>query len=400
MFVEIIFAITLGVFAGIITGLVPGIHINLVSLLLVSSVGFLQPYMGLIAIACFIISMSVVHSYLDPIPSIYLGAPESDQVLGVLPGHRYLLAGHGYVALKLTVIGSLGATIMSIIFFPVFLFIVKYLYDYVSAYIGYLLVAVIVFMILRDNKKLWAFFIFAISGTLGLIVLNLPGLENPLFPMLSGLFGISTLLISLNESSGIPPQKIKTDLKIPKKLLLKSLLSGQLSGFLTAILPGVGSATAAVISLQITKNLGDKGFMILTGSINTVNFILSLITLYLYDKARNGAVIAIKEILPEINLSVIILFLAVTLIAAGASIYLALNIAKKFSKLITKINYSLTIKYVIGLLIVMTYILTGWKGLLVLVVATAIGIIPGIVKVTRTQGMGCIMLPVALYFLL
>ncbi|NQU98402.1 tripartite tricarboxylate transporter permease, partial [Candidatus Woesearchaeota archaeon] len=128
MFVEIIVAIILGILSGIITGLTPGIHINLVSLLVLSASPFLTPYFGLISLACFIISMSVTHSFLDPIPSIYLGAPDSDQVLGVLPGHRYLLAGHGYTALKLTVIGSFGALILSIILFPFFMLLVKYGY--------------------------------------------------------------------------------------------------------------------------------------------------------------------------------------------------------------------------------------------------------------------------------
>lgn len=160
MLLELIIAIVLGIAAGIITGLTPGIHINLVSLLVLSAAPFLSAYFSLIALACFIISMSVTHSFLDPIPSIYLGAPDSDQALGVLPGHRYLLAGHGYTALKLTVIGSFGALILSVLLFPLFIQVVKYGYELISAYIGYILLAVVVFMILRDNKKLWALLVF------------------------------------------------------------------------------------------------------------------------------------------------------------------------------------------------------------------------------------------------
>ncbi|MFH1770335.1 MAG: tripartite tricarboxylate transporter permease [archaeon] len=266
MILEILIAVALGIIAGIITGLTPGIHINLVALLVLSAAPFLSLYFGFSALACFIIAMSVTHTFLDSIPSIYLGAPDSDQVLGVLPGHRYLLVGHGYTALKLTVIGSFGALLLSIVLFAVFVPIVKYGYDLISDYIGYILLAVVTFMILRDRKKLWALFVFVLAGTLGFIVLNIPGFENPLFPMLSGLFGVATLLISLNSNDSMPVQKIEKEIKLPKKLTLKALLSGQLSGFLTAVLPGVGAATAAVLSLQITRNLGDKGFMILTGN--------------------------------------------------------------------------------------------------------------------------------------
>ncbi|MBC8501055.1 MAG: tripartite tricarboxylate transporter permease [Nanoarchaeota archaeon] len=400
MFFQIIIAIALGILAGVVTGLTPGIHINLVSLLVLSASPFLATYFGLVSLACFIISMSVTHSFLDPIPSIYLGAPDSDQALGVLPGHRYLLAGHGYIALKLTVIGSFGALLLSVLLFPFFVQIVKHGYGFISDYIGYILLAVAVFMTFRNDRKLWALFVFFLSGTLGFLVLNIPGFKNPLFPLLSGLFGIATLLISINANECMPEQKTDCDLKLPKKLALKALLSGQFSGFLTAVLPGVGAGTAAVLALQIARKLGDKGFMILIGSINTVNFILSMVTLYVLDKARNGAIIVVQKLVESVSLSYVLVFLCVTLIAGSIAVFLALRIARIFSRLITKINYRKLILGIILLITILVLLLSGPLGLLVLVVSTAVGLIPAIVKVTRTQAMGCIMLPVMIYFLL
>ncbi len=400
MFSQIMIAIVLGILIGIVTGLVPGIHINLVSVMVLSASVFLAPYFSLLALACFIISMSVTHSFLDPIPSIFLGAPDPSQALGVLPGHRFLIKGEGYNALKLTVIGSLGGMGLSILLFPLFMLLVEHCYQFISEYIGFILLAVVIFMILRDRHKLWALFVFLLSGILGFIVMNIPNFSNPLFPMLSGIFGIATLLMSINSNDEIPEQKQTQKLKLDRKMALKALLSGQFSGFLTAVLPGVGSATAAVISLQITRKLGDKGFMILTGSISTVNFILSLVTLYLLDKARNGAVIVVKELVQAVSLHQVILFLSVALIAGSASIFLALKIAKRFSSLLGKVDYKTLVLSVIFLIILLVLILTGWLGLLVLAVSTAVGLIPAIVKTTRTQAMGCIMLPVMLYFLI
>lgn len=270
MFFEILLSIFAGIFFGIITGLTPGIHINLISLLLLSISPFLLSYVSLLSIAVFIIAMSITHTFLDSIPSIFLGAPEASTALGVLPGHRYLLRGNGLMALKLTIIGSFGALLLSILLFPILLPIVKFVYPAIKDYIGYILLFVVVFMILRDKFKLWALFIFLISGVFGFIVFNL-NLKNPLFPMLSGLFGISTLLISLFQNQKIPKQKITSDIKLSRSKTVKALFSGQFSGFLTSIFPGLGSAQAAVISMQITPNLGDHGFMILIGSINTAN---------------------------------------------------------------------------------------------------------------------------------
>ncbi|MFW6450589.1 MAG: tripartite tricarboxylate transporter permease [Nanoarchaeota archaeon] len=400
MFFQLILAILLGLMFGTFTGLTPGIHINLIAVMLLSVSPILLQYTNPIALAVFIIAMSVTHTFLDSIPSIFLGAPESDTALGVLPGHRYLLKGQGMMAVKLTLIGSFGAVILSVFLFPLFLPIVKYGYPIIQDYIAYLLIATVMFMVLRDRKKFWAIIVFFLSGAMGLIVLNTPMFSNPLFPMLSGLFGISTLLISLNESQAIPKQKHEQRIKLRKTTTLKALLSGQFSGFLTAVLPGLGAATAAVISMQITRKLGDNGFMVLMGSINTVNFILSIATLYILDKARNGSIIAVKELVPQTTTSTIIIFLSAALIAGCAGVFLVLKLGKFLSEKITKINYSLLIIFVISFITLLVFLLSGIYGMLILVTATAIGIIPAITKITRTHGMGCLILPVIMYFLL
>ncbi|MBW2985249.1 tripartite tricarboxylate transporter permease [Candidatus Woesearchaeota archaeon] len=399
MFFEILLSIFAGIFFGIITGLTPGIHINLISLLLLSISPFLLSYVSLLSIAVFIIAMSITHTFLDSIPSIFLGAPEASTALGVLPGHRYLLRGNGLMALKLTIIGSFGALLLSILLFPILLPIVKFVYPAIKDYIGYILLFVVVFMILRDKFKLWALFIFLISGVFGFIVFNL-NLKNPLFPMLSGLFGISTLLISLFQNQKIPKQKITSDIKLSRSKTVKALFSGQFSGFLTSIFPGLGSAQAAVISMQITPNLGDHGFMILIGSINTANFTTSLATLYMLNKARNGSVVVISKLIESINLNHILLFLFSALIAGSVSVFLALKIGRVFADLIDKINYRKLVISIVLFISLLTFILTGPLGFFVLITSTFIGIIPAIVKTTRTHSMGCLLLPVMIYFIL
>jgi len=241
MFIQLIIAILVGIFFGIITGLTPGIHINLVALLLLSASPFLLQYTGLLSLCCFIIAMSITHTFLDSLPSIFLGAPDSEEALGVLPGHRFLLKGQGMIAVKLTLIGSFGALILSIALVPFFIPLTIWVYPLIEDYIAHILIAVAAFMILRDRKKLWAITIFFISGTLGLIVLNIPNFSNPLFPMLSGLFGVSTLLYSFFENESMPEQKKDQSFQLDKWTTVKALLSGQFSGFITAVLPGKGS---------------------------------------------------------------------------------------------------------------------------------------------------------------
>ena len=113
--ITLFLALFLGILIGIFTGITPGIHTNLVAVIILSSL-FLRNQQPEILII-FIVSLSITHTFLDSIPSIYLGAPDSDHVMSILPGHKYFLEGKAYEAFILTLIGSLSAVIISIIFF-------------------------------------------------------------------------------------------------------------------------------------------------------------------------------------------------------------------------------------------------------------------------------------------
>lgn len=398
MFLQILIAILLGVVFGIITGLTPGIHVNLVAAFLISSSVFFLKFASPLILACFIVSMAVTHTFLDFIPSIYLGAPETGTFLGVLPGHRYLLRGNGLMAVKLTLIGSFGALLLSIALFPFFVFVLKKTYAFLEAYIAYILILISLYIIATERKWLWASAIFILSGLLGIVVFRIPNFENSLFPLLSGLFGISTLLVSLKDKSKIPRQNISSEIKLRKGVAAKALVIGQLSGFITAVLPGIGAATAALLGMQVAK-LKDHGFMILLGSVNTVNFVLSLAALLVLDKARNGAVVAIKGLADNLTALHIALLLCSALLAGCISVYLTLFIGKKFSMLVNKVNYKLLVISTLLFIFILTLALTKFTGTLILITATAIGLIPPVKKIRRVNLMGCLVVPVILYFI-
>ncbi len=283
MVIPISIALLLGILAGTITGLIPGIHVNLISLLLLSMSAFLLNVSNPLVISVFIIAMAVTHTFLDSIPSVFLGAPDADMALSVLPGHKLLLEGKGYEAVKLTVIGSLLSLITVIFLIPIILPFIPLIYEFIQPYIGYILIFVVIFMTLKENtikNKLWALILFLMSGILGLLVLNMPNLNQPLFPLLSGLFGTSALILSLNQNVKIPKQTISETIFVEKKNKIKAVTAAVFSGSLTGLFPGLGSAQAAIIGMQLVGEIGNYAFMILIGGINTVNFVFSLATLY------------------------------------------------------------------------------------------------------------------------
>jgi len=402
MFIQLLIAILLGIFAGIITGLIPGIHINLISIILLSTSPILLNFTHPITLAVFIIAMAITHTFLDFIPSIFLGVPEADTALSILPGHRMLLEGKAFEAVKLTTIGSLLSVIFSILFIPLLIIIVPFLYNAIGKYIGWILLFVVLFMVLKErswNKKFWAGFVVLTSGILGYIVLNTPIIKEPLFPLLSGLFGISMLINSIFEKSVLPKQRITEEIEINKKDLTKSISAGIFSGGLTSFFPGLGAAQASIIGSLLVGNLGICCFLILLGAINTVNMLLSLVTLYTLNKARNGAVLAILKIIESINLSELMIILIGTIIAAGIATHLAMNIVRVFSKIIEKVNYQILCIVIIVLIVTLVFIFSGSIGLFVLFISTMLGLIPIYIGIGKNHSMGCLLIPVIIYFI-
>src|SRR3989338_2324149 len=366
MFFEILIAITLGIIAGVLTGITPGVHVNLVSVILLSASPFLLQYTSVLSLAVFIVSMAITHSYMDMIPSTFLGVPDPDTVMCVLPGHQLLMEGKGYEAVKLTVIGSYFSLLIGICIVPLLIIIIPLVYDFIAAAIGWFILLVVLFMIFKEKtiqKKLWAFLIFSFSGLLGIIVLDFPNLSQPLLPLLSALFAAVT------------------------------------SGWLTSMLPGLGSAQGAINSSTIFRNLGNYGYMILVGGIDTVNFLLSLVTLYTIERARNGAVIVIQSLIEHITLSQITMIMCAALIVGSISVFLCLGTTRIFARIIEWIPYSFLCWSVISIVMSLVAYFSGLSGLVVLFVSTVIGMIPVIVGVGRNHSMGCLLVPVMIFFL-
>jgi len=296
MIISIILAILLGCLVGTITGLIPGLHINLVAALVVSISTLLLSYTAPLILIIFIASMSILHTFTNVIPSIYLGAPEEGTALSVLPGHKMLLAGKGYAAVKLTVIGSLIGLIAIITLIPLFLISIPKIYPFIQEYIALILIITSIILILKEKKsKVWASTMFFMAGILGIISLNLK-LEQPLLPLLSGLFGTSTLTLSLKEKTKIPRQRI-TKTKIKTKELFKSITSGVIASTICGILPGIGSAQAAIIASSISKKWTIKTWLILIGAIDTIVMVIGFVALYTINKTRNGSVVAISKLI-------------------------------------------------------------------------------------------------------
>ena len=401
MFTELFLALLLGILVGTIAGILPGIHVNLISVFLLSILTFFLSFLQPIVLVVFIVSMTISDAFISFIPSIFLGAPDEDTTLSVLPGHELLLKGKGYEAVILTLYGSILGVLIILILTPVFIFILPKIYPYLKSVMFFMLLFANIFLVIKEkNSKLTALIIFLLSGFLGLATLNLQVKES-LLPLLTGLFGSSSLITSITKKSKLPAQKITEikNIKITKKELTISGLAALLSAPLCSFLPALGSGQAAVIGSDIVGEVNRRKFLILLGSINTIVAGLSFVAVYSIQVTRTGTAVAVSKLLENFSFSDLIIILVVIFIAGIISFFLTIFIARIFSKNISKFNYRKLSIFILLFLSLVVIIFSGFLGFIVFIISTFIGLSAILSGVRRTHLMGSLMLPsILLYF--
>lgn len=401
MLIFIVLALLAGILVGTITGLLPGIHINLVSAgLLYFSGSLLANNFSAEVLVVFLVAIAVTHIFIDYIPSIFLGAPDEDNILSVLPGHEMLIKGEAYSAVVYSLYGCLIGIILIILFSPLFFIYLPKLYPYAERIMPFILILTSFFLIFFEkNNRLWALIIFFLSGMLGLATLTLP-LKDSLLPLFTGLFGVSSLITSVVKKTKLPKQKVRRlrEIKLEKNSFLKSILAAILASPLCSFLPGLGSGQAAVIGSQIVSDINRKGFLFLLGIINILVTGLSFITLYSIDKARTGIAVGVGKII-SLDIHSILLITIIIVLTGILAFFVSLYIARIFSKIISKLNYQVLSLSGILFLIIIVFIFSGILGFLILITSTILGLTCIHANIRRTHLMGCLIIPAIIFSL-
>jgi putative membrane protein len=391
----------LGVGLGTFTGLIPGIHSNNISPFLVAlALTSALPPMNLVAA---IVAMMMTHTIISYIPATFLGAPEAGTELSVLPAHRLLLEGRGYEAIRLTAFGCLGALMLSAALALPLSLLFAPAYSFIRPQMHWLLLAVIAVMITIERSRsgiIWAIAIFLLSGLLGLFTLdtNLVRGDVALMPLLSGLFGVSVLLLSAVRKSSLPEQCIDDPESLEMRSNARALCAGTGAGILTGIIPGIGPSQGTVLAQLVTRSSGTREFLVGVSGVNTAKALFSFVALYAIGRPRSGAAVAVDQLVDKVGLNELLFLIGVALVAGGIAAALHLRLGRLAARHIGRLPYRAMCLAVITGMVAMTLLYAGSMGLLILATATAIGVLPAVAKVKRTHAMGVIMVPCILYF--
>lgn len=397
----ILIGAAIGVVLGTISGCTPGIHSNTMAGILLGVHPALLVLFGPAVFATSVTATLITHTFLDAVPSTFLGVPDPDTAISVLPAHDLCMKGLGEEAVRISALGSAAGAAFGLVLFPLFFFLLPPLQPYLDWWIGLLLLAVTGMLVVRSEAPEWAAVVFIASGVLGSFSLAysylswevLPGGSPLLLPLLTGLFGLPVLM---KGAAGSIPEQIYRGIRMERREIAGAAAAGTVAGAIVGWMPGFSNATAnAVLASFISYTRHGRGYILATSAANTANAFLGIAALYALSRARNGAMAAIAtDELPPlagIMLAACIAALAaypLTILVSKGSRYLAaLNVRR--------LNFS-----VILFLVVLTALVTGPFGLFILALATAIGSVPPMVSVQRVFCMGAIMVPIICWSIL
>ncbi|MCQ2079095.1 MAG: tripartite tricarboxylate transporter permease [archaeon] len=410
---ELIFAVVvagiIGAMIGTFTGLVPGIHVNTAATLLLGAYPAFEqlaeslsgPGSAPIIVACCITSASVVHSFVDFVPSVFIGVPDADETLSVLPGHRLFQEGRGMVAVRSAAIGSVVGSISAIaLAIPLQWALMCGGTGIVDDLTLCVLLVVIGTIILTSEDPLISGMLLALSGVLGIVVqtgivpvFSFLGDGTMLFPLLTGLFGLPPLL---ERSSRRRPVRQRDPMRDPVGPMpgLKGVATGIVAGWF----PGVTSTAGALMASRITRETDPARFISMTASIGTVTSVFSLVTLSVSGSGRSGTSMAVKSIVGDSLFgfcSDAFLLLLFCMALASVLGYGATIVSGRFMMGVSeRVPEKLMNDSILVLIVALVTLFTGPFGLCLLVVSAAMGMIPPHMGVSRVCLTGCLTVPV------
>lgn len=412
--IELVIACFIGILIGTITGTIPGIHVNTAGAILFASSTFLLTFLSPEFLCVIMVAMSIAHALIEFVPSMLLGVPQEGTATSILPGHRMVLQGRSKEVIRIVSVGGFGAIIVTILMLPIFAIALPIIHDITKPFTWMILLFASIYLTykLTSTRRdfIWSLLLFVLSGILGWITFQTPIPSGvSLMCTFSGLFGISTILFSLNDSSSIPHQNpfYELDLDFNK---FKSIFAGGITGAILGFLPGFGPAQGTVIA-QAASGANDNddddtvNFLLATSGLNVSDCLFSLIAIYIIGNPRSGIAVYMSYLISEMTLNHLAIFIFASLIAVSVSLVLSLKLGDSFSRLMGGVDYKKLSIGVILLQILILYIFIFYYKAplgymtLALITSTAMGMLPHYIGVGKSHLMGVLIIPAIVIYM-
>ena len=412
--IELVIACFIGILIGTTTGMIPGIHVNTAGAILFASSSMLLMQVPAEFICVVMVSMSIAHAMIEFVPSMLLGVPQEGTATSILPGHRMVLQGRSKEVIRIVSVGGFGSIIVTVLMLPIFSIILPALHDMTKPFTWAILLFASIYLTYRLTSNirdfLWSLLLFVLSGILGWIIFQTPipsGIS--LMCTFSGLFGISTILFSLNDSSTIPHQNPFYELNIDFNKF-KSIFAGGITGAILGFLPGFGPAQGTVIA-QAASGTNDNddddtvNFLLATSGLNISDCLFSLIAIYIIGNPRSGIAVYMSYLISEMSINHLVIFIFASLLAVSVTLMINLKLGDSFSRLMGGVDYKkLSIGVILLQILILYLFIFYYKAPIIymtmaLITSVSLGMLPHYIGVGKSHLMGILIIPAIVIYM-
>ena len=419
MIITIIASAVCGAVASSILACIPGLHVyNVMGLVLLS--GYM-PDSPDIVVPLFT-GMIVGYAIISTLPSIFLAAPDESALFIVLPGQKYLMCGRGYEGSVITACGSMaGLFILLLLAAPLAPSLLSVARTVFRPHLHWILWCVICFMLMSEWPKGGSFgdggiakFIdgwkatgaglitFLLSGLLGFILLYRSPISSSvafqnIMPAFVGLFTLPWLLLNIVSGVVMPRQKIDRMAELNAVSMVRGVFAGGLGGGFAAFFPVVSGGVGGFLAGHATALRDDRAFLVSQGVSKLVYYVGGFLFLFVpgLGMGRGGGAWLMRGIYVPGSYHDYYLALASMAIAGAVSLLLVGPLSYGMIRIIERSSFNFLSIVSLILVVVIVFVITGWCGEFVMLVAGGIGLIPVLFGSRRMNCLGVILLPMA-----
>jgi len=419
---EVCSAAIAGCLIGMLVGCLPGLHVyNLLAFGVVA-----VPQCGVVVAEPVLIGavtgMLVGFVVAGAIPSIFLAAPDESALFTVLPGQDFLMRGRGLQAVWLVTWGGIwGLVLLAGLVWPLAMRVLPALLPVVRPHFHWMLWCTIAFMLMSEWPKGgqhgqagWRRFAdgwkspgmglvtFFLAGLLGMILFYRPPLRleasfQNLMPAFVGLFTIPGLLMNLFSRMEIPAQVSRISFAGQGRLTAPGVVAGLLGGLFAVLVPGVTGGVGGMLAGHAVAQRDSRVFLVSQGVCRVVYYIGGWLVFFVpgVRLTRGGAAGMMAGFKWQGDLHSYVWVLAALLLAGALACLSVVPAARGMLRIIRWTGYRRISLATLLVAIGLVWAMTGAVGLLVLLTATGIGLIPLLCGARRMNALGVILLPLA-----
>ncbi len=410
-----------GTVTGILFSWIPALHIyNILALFIFIEVQ--SNFLPLNLIPYFFAGSIVGYTFAGILPAIYFSTNDDSTLFYLLPSQKFLMYGRAHEAVLLSLTGSLGASFLILIFAIFLPYLLPPLRELLTPHMEWILASIGAFMLLSEwprttdrnktqvgrLKEAWGslsvgILVFFLSGILGYIVLR-GGVMDPetsfqnLMPLFLGLFAIPWLIMNIITNPIIPEQIVENRVITNYQRILRGIFAGSLGGGLAAFFPVITGGIGAFLSGHATAQRGDDIFLIGQGANRFLyyagGFLLFFVP-FLHIR-RGGAAWMLNIFYSPKTYNEYFLMVGIILLSSLISFYFTIKISKLIAKNIHRIPYKKLSIIILIFILFLTFLITDFKGIIILIVASSIGLLPPLFGTRRLNCLGALIFPLTI----